>query len=131
MLELALQGDGAPLQAHVIAERQEISEKYLHAILSSLRTAGLVSSVRGALGGYALARRPGEIDLAQIVRAVEGPLSVVDCVYDERLCHRSSSCATRTVWESVTEAIEVALSTVTLEDLVARHARRSSDGAGG
>jgi len=74
MFELALQSDGAPVSIKSIAERQSISETYLEQLFQKLRQAGLLTSLRGAQGGYLLAKPPGEISVGDILKALEGPL---------------------------------------------------------
>jgi len=121
----AAYGDG-PTLVRTVAENQEISGKYLHALLATLKSAGLVRSVRGSGGGYALARDPAEIRLTEVLEALEGPLVLVDCVSDGELCTRSPKCAARDVWSSVSEAITDVLSAITLKDLLER--QQAKDG---
>src|SRR5512138_5976 len=95
MIELAVNHGGRPVPINAIAANQAISLKYLHAILALLRKAKLVRSARGRAGGYLLARSPAEITVGQIVRALEGPVAVVECVKDRRHCPRSAICDSR------------------------------------
>lgn len=126
MLELA-QGSGeAPVLMSTLAQRQGLSRKYLHALLTALKSAGLVHSVRGPGGGFVLARPPAQIKLSDILHAAEGPLSLVDCVADRRACHRSKRCPARRVWRDLSGAIEDVLDNVTLEDMVASEVKRCS-----
>jgi len=106
-----------------ISEAQEISSKYLHALLSSLKSAGLVRSIRGSGGGYSLARVPGDIQLLEIVTALEGPIELVDCVSEATLCDRSPTCAAHEIWVRVSRAIQAELDGVTLEEVAARQAK--------
>ena len=78
-----------------IADRQALSRKHLHALLTSLKSAGLVDSTRGPGGGFELTRSPARIRLSEILHALEGPLSLVHCVSDKRACVRSNGCAAR------------------------------------
>ena len=117
MLELA-QGFGeAPVLMSTLAQRQGLSRKYLHALLTALKSAGLVRSLRGPGGGFVLKRAPAKIKLSEVLHAVEGPLSLVDCVADRRACHRSKRCPARRVWRDLSGAIEDVLGNVTLEDI--------------
>ena len=118
MFELAQSFGQAPVLMSTVAERQGLSRKYLHALLTALKTAGLVRSVRGAGGGFVLTRPPAEIRLSDVMHALEGSLALVDCVTDERLCGRADRCPARHVWQEVAQAIENVLDNVTLEDLV-------------
>jgi Rrf2 family protein len=120
MVDLAERHGEGPVLVRSIAERQAVSSKYLHALLASLKAAKLVRSVRGSGGGYALARAPAEINLYEILEALEGPLSVVDCVLDETVCDRASHCATRDVWCELSDVIVKMLSRITLDDLLDR-----------
>jgi Rrf2 family protein len=124
MFELARDYGESPVLLSTVAERQGLPHKYLHALLTTLKSAGLVRSVRGTRGGFLLARRPAEIRLSEIMRALEGPLSLVDCVADRRVCDREDRCPTRQVWQELSAAIEHMLDGVTLADLVSRQSRR-------
>ncbi|MBM7556298.1 RrF2 family transcriptional regulator [Halanaerobacter jeridensis] len=118
MFDLALhEGDG-PIPLRSIAERQNISEHYLEQLISTLRNEGFVESVRGAHGGYMLAKNPEEITIGHIIRALEGPISLADCVAgEESNCDRSSNCVVELVWNQVKEGIDEVLDSITLEDI--------------
>lgn len=119
MLDLALNGgEREPVLMREIAARQGLPEKYLEQVLIPLRNAGLVRGVRGAGGGYRLARSPLEITLLEIVEASIGDLAVVDCTADPGYCSRAETCATQVVWREMTEAIRDTLRSRTLADLV-------------
>ncbi len=126
MFELARGFGRAPVQMSTVAERQGLSRKYLHALLTALKAASLVRSVRGSGGGFVLARPPAEIKLSEVLRALEGPLSLVDCVADKRACDRSNHCPARRVWQELAGAVENVLDNVTLQDLVAPEKRKCS-----
>lgn len=120
MLDLATYYGNGPILLKDIAQRQEVSLKYLDRILSSLRAAGLVKTLRGAKGGFILNNPPSQITLNQIVEALEGPLELVECVGNKNFCKRVNSCVTHDIWHELGRAMEVALKTTTLEDLVIR-----------
>ena len=126
MLELARRFGEGPLLMSTIAQEQQLSRKHLHALLTALRSAGLVCSIRGPGGGFVLARSPVQIELSQVLRALEGPLSLVDCVADERTCNRTNHCVARGVWQKLSGAIEEVLDGVTLEDLAGQEAKAQS-----
>jgi Rrf2 family protein len=126
MLELARCFGDAPVAMADLAEREGLSRKYLHALLTGLKSAGLARSVRGAGGGFVLARDPSEIKLNEILDALEGPLCLVDCVADERACDRANGCTARGVWQELSSAIENVLDNVTLADLIAPGNERHS-----
>jgi Rrf2 family protein len=118
MMDLALHYGSGPIFLKDIAERQEISEKYLWQLIPPLKQAGLVSTTRGSHGGYKLAKAPAQITLKEIVSTLEGPLNLVECVDDIGVCPRSSACATRDVWGEVAAKIAQVLESFTLEHLV-------------
>jgi Rrf2 family protein len=118
ILELALAYKAGPLQIRVIAERQNISSKYLEQLVGIMRTAGLVRSIRGPHGGYVLARDPEEIKLSEIFRILEGPVLTVECVDHENVCPSHADCVTRQLWIQVNEAMLSVLENKTLYDLM-------------
>jgi Rrf2 family protein len=118
MLELALNFNQGTVFLKDIAQKEEISEKYLSHLVISLKASGLISSSRGAHGGYRLAKPPSQITLMDIVQILEGNLSLVECVKNPSICSRVSKCATRDIWGKLDEKISDVLSSVTLEDLV-------------
>jgi len=121
MLELALHNGEGPVLLKDIARRQGISEKYLWNLINPLKTVGLVQSIRGARGGYKLAKKPSEISLKDIMKVLEGPLCLVDCVENPSTCERSPNCITRDVWCEASENFMKTLEATTLDKLVERH----------
>jgi len=118
MLELALNFDKGTIFLKDIAEREEISEKYLSHLVIPLRASGLISSSRGAHGGYRLAKSPSQITLKEIVQTLEGGISFVECVKNPSVCPRVSKCAARGIWERLDKKISDELSSVHLADLM-------------
>jgi Rrf2 family transcriptional regulator, cysteine metabolism repressor len=127
ILELACRYGEGPVELKEIAKSQEISIKYLEQVIIPLRTAGLVKSVRGAKGGYSLAKPPSEIRLFDVVETLEGPFWLVDCIKDSGLCRRSESCVARDVWTEVSEALHKVLKSITLDQMVRRKIEREND----
>ncbi len=121
MLELALNHGRGLILLKDIAERQEISIGYLEQIIPSLKAAGLVNSSRGAHGGYTLAKSPADITLKEIISALEGPVSLVECIKDPETCNRTDFCITRDVWTELSEKMDEFLVSVTLKQLVEKH----------
>jgi Rrf2 family protein len=80
MIDMAQHNDQNPVAAHLIAERQGISERYLEQLMVPLKRAGLVKSLRGSQGGYLLGKSPGDITAGEVIRVLEGPLAPVECV---------------------------------------------------
>ena len=123
MVELARFYDQGPLSLAEVSRLQSISLAYLEQIVTSLREAGLVVSTRGAHGGYHLAREPQTITVGDVLRAVEGPIALVQCVSEARQaerCERENVCLTRPIWEKVRDSIVTALDSTTLADLIER-----------
>ena len=117
-VELAAAGEG-PVKGESIADAQEISLRFLESILGELRHAGLVRSQRGADGGYWLARPAAEISVADVIRAVEGPLASVRSEPPEELAYTGSAVPLREVWLALRVNIRAVLESVTLADVVA------------
>ena len=118
MMELALVYGTGPMRLSEIAEKQEISVRYLERMMNAMVTAGLVRSTRGQHGGFTLAKSPNTIRLSQVVQAAEGPLSIVECVDNPELCGRYDICVTREIWEKLKGAIDDVLDSITLQDMV-------------
>lgn len=117
MAELADNTSNKPLMMSEISEMQDISRKYLHSILTSLKKAGLVESVRGAKGGFVLTRSPEEITMHDIICAISGKMNIVDCVDPENLCGREKNCRARRVWLKVSESLKDTMKSITLADI--------------
>jgi Rrf2 family protein len=115
-VELAAAGEG-PVKGERLAQAQEIPANFLENILSDLRNAGIVSSRRGAEGGYWLARPADEVSLADIIRAVDGPLANVRGVRSEQVAYQGSAEKLRDVWVAVRASLRGVLENVTLADL--------------
>ncbi len=113
MVELAAAG-GGPVKGERIAQAQEIPIKFLENIMVDLRHAGLVRSQRGAEGGYWLARPAEEIDLAEVIRAVDGPLASVRGMRSEEVSYEGSAEPLREVWIAVRASLRSVLESVTL-----------------
>jgi Rrf2 family cysteine metabolism transcriptional repressor len=120
VLELALEYGNKPLQIKTIAAREDISNKYLEQLMSTLKSSGIVRSIRGPKGGYILAQAPSEIKLSKVVMALEGPLVIVDCIEHPEFCVRCTDCVTRQVWTEIHNAMTNVLESQTLQDLVDR-----------
>jgi Rrf2 family protein len=115
--ELAAAAGEGPVKGEQIAAAQEIPPKFLENILTALRHAGLVRSQRGAEGGYWLARPPEEVTVADVIRAVEGPLASVRGERPEALSYRGSARPLGLVWIAVRANLRAVLEAVTLADL--------------
>lgn len=118
IIELAQHEGNRPLQLKAIADRQDISVKYLEQLMSILRSSGFVRSVRGSKGGYTLARAAEDIRLSEVFRCLEGPVTTTECTADEDVCKRSVDCVARELWMEVETAIQGVLGSQTLADMV-------------
>lgn len=118
MFELSLTQNSGPVPLKHIAKKQNISDQYLEQIFSSLKKSGLVKSVRGAQGGYLLAKEPKDITVGDILVVLEGPVSLSDCVLDEDICENSNICVTKIVWEKIKKGIEDVIESITLQDMI-------------
>ena len=118
LIDLALHQDQGPVILHDIAGRQGISEKYLWQVITPLKSAGIVTSVRGAHGGYTLARDPASITLLEMVSALEGPVSLVDCTEAPESCGRSTRCVANEVWSLLGRSLRERMAGITLRDLI-------------
>ena len=120
ILDLALEYGGGPLQIKTIAKREDISNKYLEQLMTILKTAGLVRSLRGPKGGYLLAKPPNEVRLSEVFTVLEGPLVTVECLQHPQFCPRCAECITRQVWAQIQDAMLGVLESINLQDLVDR-----------
>jgi Rrf2 family protein len=101
-----------------ISQEEDLSIRYLEQIIIPLKINKLVKSVRGAGGGYTLARHPSEINICQIVEVLEGSCALVDCLEDPDSCERIGECATQVVWKEASDLLQNYFESKTLEDLV-------------
>jgi len=115
----AAHGDGGPLKAEAISRAQEIPAKFLESILLDLRRADLVRSQRGAVGGYWLAKDPGEVTIADVIRAVDGPLAYVRGERPEQVEYHGAAEHLSGVWVALRASIRSVLETTTFADLLA------------
>ena len=124
MVDMAMHVAEAPMALRDVAERQQVSVHYLQQIFARLKAAGLVRGMRGARGGFTLARPPAEIKLSEVIQAVEGPIAPVPCVDDPAACQRAGVCAVRDVWAEMGAAMIQVLESKSLQDLVERQQKK-------
>lgn len=113
-------GDPKPTQSADIAARQGVPESYLEQLLTTLRRAGFVRSVRGPQGGHVLIRDPDALPVSEVVEALEGSILPIDCLDDSSACSKAGGCAQREMWQAVREGILDVLENTTVADLAAR-----------
>lgn len=119
MLYLAQKADEGPQTLKSIAQ-VALPDQYLEQLLGCLRKAGLVTTVRGAQGGYQLAKAPAEITVGHIIDAMEGPLNLSECAVEGEIhnCPHEDSCPARPVWEYLTNSINALLYSISLQDML-------------
>lgn len=120
MVDLAIHYSDDPLSIKSISERQDISEYYLEQLFSPLRKAKLIKSVRGAQGGYILNRQPKDIKVGDIMKVLEGPIEISECIDDTdgNSCNNIECCATRLLWSKIRDSIDKVMESTTLQDIV-------------
>lgn len=118
MADLAMNSDGQPVALFTIAKRQHLSGGYLESMFGALRRAGLVRSMKGAGGGYMLARPASEISVGEVLCALEGDLSIVDEAVRAGEETGLRRCIQENVWDEVSRKINAVVDTVKLEDLI-------------
>lgn len=128
MLDLAFHDNGEYIKVKEIANRQGLSEKYLEQIIAILNKAGYVKSVRGAQGGYRIAKEPKDYTVGMILRLTEGSLAPVACLEDGAdECERCDTCETLEVWTELYQAVNHVVDHVTIADLVEKRRKRISN----
>ncbi|MEA4924571.1 MAG: RrF2 family transcriptional regulator [Syntrophomonadaceae bacterium] len=127
MLDLAIYSNGDHVSLNSIAERQDISPNYLEQVFSTLRKAGLVNSVKGAQGGYILADSPSRITVGNILRALEGKLSITGEHNDIEAKNQIEYCLKTNVWDAINNSINTVVDSITLEDLVVEYKKLSGN----
>jgi Rrf2 family transcriptional regulator, cysteine metabolism repressor len=123
MLELALKYDKGPQHIRMISRNQNIPERFLEQILLLLKRAGYLKSRKGQKGGYYLAKPPAEINVAEIIRVLEGPLAPIDCVsvMAHEPCPMEETCGLRWLWKEVRDSVAEIMERTTFADLVRRN----------
>ena len=131
LVDLALYSENEAASIPRISARQQISVSYLAQLIAKLRKGGLVVSVRGAGGGYRLAKPASEISVGDILRALEGSLDAVHCpgLEEEGSCEGSEFCVTKYVWQRINESINRTVDEIRLDQLI-EESRKMKDEAG-
>ena len=118
LIDLAVHKGEGPVLVREIAEREDISVRYLEQLLLPLKAAGLVRATRGANGGFTLAKDPADVNLREIIQIMEGSTAFTECVDSIDVCPRANSCNLRNSWIEVTQAANEVLERTTLQTLV-------------
>ena len=130
LIDLAQYSGEAPVSITSISARQELSERYLEQLMSMLKKAGLVKSIRGAGGGYVLAKDMAEISVGDVLRAVEGSLEPVECagLEPDGGCKAADYCVTKYVWQRINDSISRTVDEIRLDQLVEESRKRQCAG---
>ncbi len=126
VLDLAQRFGEGPVQSGDIAGRQGIPEPYLEQLLTTLRKAGLIRSVRGPQGGHSLIKTPQEISVAEVIMALEGSIAPIDCIHEVKTCKRSQICVQRDIWKEIDEITQKYLDATTIASLLERQSAREA-----
>lgn len=118
MLDLAINHTGSFIPLKAIAQRQQISDKYLEQIIHPLNKAGLVESARGAQGGYRLSRSPDRYTVGEILRTVEGSLAPVSCLDWDSPCSKIDTCLTIGLYKRIQQAVDNVVDHTSLQDML-------------
>ena len=120
MIDMARYSESDPVSISSVAARQGLSESYLEQLVSLLKKAGLLKSIRGAGGGYVLAKPKEDISVGDILRALEGNLEPVRCAafYSDEGCQAADGCVTKYVWQRINESINKTVNEISLAELV-------------
>lgn len=118
MVDLALNYGQGQMTVNALAQKQGVSEAYLEQLIAALRRAGLISSTRGAQGGYVLARPPEEISAGEVLHTLEGTTALIDCVGSEKFdCDNACTCSARPLWLKLQSKINVVLDSTSIYEL--------------
>ena len=118
MIDIAINSGGEYISVKDIANRQEISKKYLEQIMTMLSKAKLIETTRGNVGGYRLSKNPKEYKVGDILRVAEGDLSPLDCLINDNSCNRKENCKTHSFWSGLDNVINEYIDSKTLDDLI-------------
>lgn len=124
VFELAISDLNTPLPLNIISQRTNLSELYLEQIFSVLKKRGIVKSIRGAQGGYFLSKKPEDIPVGEIIKALEGELSPSKCVEDDGYCDMSDKCPTYIIWDNMKKAIDDVIDNTTVADMVKEYNKK-------
>lgn len=128
MLDLAMNGNNKFVALKDIAQRQNISKKYLEQIVPLLNKSGALSTNRGYQGGYKLAKAPKDYTVGDILRITEGSLAPISCLDSEtNFCERSNTCITLPIWKGLYKAVTDYLDSVTLQDIIDQNTQLQID----
>lgn len=120
LIDLAQYSEIEPVSITSIAARQGISERYLEQLMSKLKKAGIINSIRGAGGGYTLAKPLETISVGEVLRTLEGNIEPVECsgIQSDSICDSSCNCVSKIVWQKINDSVNEAVDGIMIEELV-------------
>lgn len=127
VVELAQNFEESPVMVSKLAEKQNLSVKYLESLMSKLKKGGVVKSVRGNRGGYLLTKDPQEISVYEIVTALEGPISLVNCSENPENCENFENCCTFNLWKELSQTLTDKMKAIKLSSLVEEARQKKKD----
>ena len=122
LCDMVKNADGSPAQIKDISKRQTISARYIEQIFQKLKKAGLIKSIRGRSGGYLLTKKPDEISVGDVIRAIEGKdIRLVACIAKNKgavkICEKYGNCAASEVWDEASKRLTDYFNTVTIKQI--------------
>lgn len=127
LLDLAVNDNGKPSKIKNIASRQDLSTRYLENLFTNLRADGILISSKGQGGGFSLSRDPSKINLLEVIEAVEGKFSLVDCIESDSFCQKSADCITRNIWKKANNNLKDFFKAITLKDLIRDYKKKAKN----
>lgn len=131
-VDIAIFSEETPVSLADVAKRQDISISYLEQLMTKLKKANLVQAVRGAQGGYELTKDPSKISVGDVLRALEGDLSPVECATEEETCEHSCGatghCTTRLVWKKINDSVNDTINNIFISELIEDSKRSQKEG---
>ena len=130
-IDIAVHCEEEPVSLANVAVRQNISISYLEQLMTKLKKAGLIESVRGANGGYVLAKSAGNISVGEVLRALEGELMPVECAALEsgsEHCAVESCCSTKIVWKKINDSLNETVNNIFIDELVKESKKGQKEG---
>ena len=121
LVDIAVYSEEGPVSISAVSKRQNITIRYLEQLLPKLKKAGIIKSIRGAQGGYYLAKPLEDISVGDVLRSLEGDLNLVECseiTGDGKECVGSKYCVTKTVWRKINDSIRETVDSICLKELV-------------
>jgi Rrf2 family transcriptional regulator, cysteine metabolism repressor len=122
LMDIAIHQHNGPVTLKDVSARQDISAKYAWNIMTALKNAGIVRGTRGNKGGYLLVPDPSDVTLLDVVQILEGPVELVECATEPHTCANADTCVAQSVWQEVSRSIRESLKSITLADILRRHA---------